>query len=359
MGLTKFMKQGRPRVDLTGKKFGRLLVLRFSEPVGKNKASSFWCRCDCGNEKQVSAANLGGNILSCGCLRKENPGIYKHGLKHGMCGTNTYHSWRVMMGRCFNINGNSRYKHYGKVCERWLKFKNFFEDMGKAPVGTTIGRVDVKIDFCKKNCCWMNSKEQNRNKLNTIRITVDGVSRPLIDICDELELNYNTIKSRFKKGFSIEDVLYNGKLCIEPGGTSIKGYWKNLFWGSSCELLHLMDHPNLLNVQRGPSISYQWEDGSWHKYFSDYFDSFTNTIEEVKQVGHILSPLEKLKKQTGEKHAIKNGLIYNIVYKDSIPKEDIYILRKHLVISLDKKHEKQYQDWLNGIVRQKMHPIYF
>lgn len=54
--------------------------------------------------------------------------------------------------------------------------------MGEAPVGTTIGRLEVNKDFCKKNCSWMNNREQNRNKLNTIRINICGKTRSLIDI---------------------------------------------------------------------------------------------------------------------------------------------------------------------------------
>lgn len=59
--------------DLTGKKFGRLLVLYPTEYRDK-KSSVFWhCRCDCGNELNVTQNNLVyGQYRSCGCLREEN-----------------------------------------------------------------------------------------------------------------------------------------------------------------------------------------------------------------------------------------------------------------------------------------------
>lgn len=112
------MKKGRPRIDLTGKRYGRLVVIGFAESVGKNNASVFWCRCDCGSVKKICSGNLGGNVLSCGCLRRENLGIYKQGTIHGMSGTNTYSSWKIMIQRCSNISNNPRFKNYGRVCER-------------------------------------------------------------------------------------------------------------------------------------------------------------------------------------------------------------------------------------------------
>ena len=55
------------RIDLTGKKFGKLLVI---ENVGSNKyKKAMWkCRCDCGEEVVVIGSNLiRGNSKSCGC----------------------------------------------------------------------------------------------------------------------------------------------------------------------------------------------------------------------------------------------------------------------------------------------------
>lgn len=60
-----------PKVkDLTGQRFGRLTVLY---RVGTRNGNSYWhCRCDCGNEKDVSYGNLKyKHVFSCGCLNKE------------------------------------------------------------------------------------------------------------------------------------------------------------------------------------------------------------------------------------------------------------------------------------------------
>ena len=56
--------------DLTRKRFGRLVVLKQAE--SKDGSPRWLCRCDCGAEKIVYASALsGGKTRSCGCLHKE------------------------------------------------------------------------------------------------------------------------------------------------------------------------------------------------------------------------------------------------------------------------------------------------
>lgn len=54
-------------LDLTGKRFGRLIVLKRAENKGKK---TYWlCQCDCGNLKEVQTGHLAsGRIQSCGCI---------------------------------------------------------------------------------------------------------------------------------------------------------------------------------------------------------------------------------------------------------------------------------------------------
>ena len=62
------------RIDMVGKKFGRLTVLK---EVGRNKYGHvLWlCMCDCGIEKIINGSSLReGFSKSCGCLRKELTG---------------------------------------------------------------------------------------------------------------------------------------------------------------------------------------------------------------------------------------------------------------------------------------------
>ena len=57
--------------DLTGRTFGHLTVLERTE---NHRERTCWlCRCDCGNETDVTESGLvHGNYRSCGCLKIEN-----------------------------------------------------------------------------------------------------------------------------------------------------------------------------------------------------------------------------------------------------------------------------------------------
>jgi len=59
-------------IDLTGKKFGRLIVIKRTYPNGKYGHLKWLCKCKCGTEKIVWGNNLiRDNTKSCGCLYKE------------------------------------------------------------------------------------------------------------------------------------------------------------------------------------------------------------------------------------------------------------------------------------------------
>lgn len=147
-----------------GDKFGRLEVL---ENTGIIKSHTcFKCKCKCGNIKNIRADRLkSGNTKSCGCLWKE--AIIKANSTHGMYKSLEYASWLHMLNRCGNPK-NDGYDGYGgrgiTVCKRWLKFENFFEDMGIRKKGLSIERIDNNKGYYKENCKWATTLEQSRNK---------------------------------------------------------------------------------------------------------------------------------------------------------------------------------------------------
>ena len=62
--------------DLTGKRFGKLIVLRRDPNFIKNV--KWICQCDCGIIKSIYGNNLiSGNTLSCGCLKNNSHGELK------------------------------------------------------------------------------------------------------------------------------------------------------------------------------------------------------------------------------------------------------------------------------------------
>lgn len=60
------------RIDIIGKKFGRLLVLEKTDKKISNGTYIYKCKCDCGNELEVpSSYLLNGHKRSCNCYRSE------------------------------------------------------------------------------------------------------------------------------------------------------------------------------------------------------------------------------------------------------------------------------------------------
>lgn len=214
MSIGKFTK------DLSGLKIGKLTVIgrgpnRTEGSEGKKKSirATWHCECECGNFVTVNAHSLKkamdhpegrAGTKSCGCL------YGKHAVKHGKATDPVYRVWNSMVQRCTNPN-NTGYASYGgrgvNVCDKWLKFEGFIEDMGDRPESLTIDRIDPNGDYCKENCRWVTMKVQGNNRRTNRVIEYNGVSKTMQEWAEHLCINKGTLRNRLDRGWPLDKAL--------------------------------------------------------------------------------------------------------------------------------------------------------
>lgn len=187
---------GRKRIDLTGKKYNHLTVIKLDH-VGKRGVGYWLCQCDCGNKKVVNGhAMKNGSIKACGCLQGSL-------LKYQYSNKKIYKKWQHMISRCNNSKDIS-FKNYGgrgiKVCNEWLEYDNFakwsLENGFKE--GLELDRIDVNGDYEPNNCRYITQLENRRNKRRTLKYEYNGQEMTLKEISELIGVAYATLWKRIK-----------------------------------------------------------------------------------------------------------------------------------------------------------------
>lgn len=198
--------------DLTGMRFGRLVVQSFA---GERKNDRVWlCLCDCSNQKLAGGRVLRrGLTKSCGCLVTDTS--KRLFTTHGLSKSPEYRAWRSMFDRCASKTEPS-WSVYGSrgivVCERWRKFENFIADMGPKPtVSHEVDRINGNGNYEPSNCRWVTPKQQNRNTRHNRRITFNGLTMCATEWAEHLGLPSNLVSSRLNNGWSEERALTQPK----------------------------------------------------------------------------------------------------------------------------------------------------
>jgi hypothetical protein len=200
-----------PFRDKTGMQFGFWTVLAFAGRDNRN-ATQWKCRCICGTEKVVVVGSLTkGRSKSCGCKAIELRGNFH--WKHGYASTPTYKSWHSMKQRCEGKGGHESYLARGiAVCERWLSFENFLEDMGERPRGKTLDRIDNSKGYEPSNCRWADMEQQANNRDTNILEIVDGEALTPAQAARKYGKNISGIRHRLRKGWSLQEAVHTPRL---------------------------------------------------------------------------------------------------------------------------------------------------
>lgn len=154
--------------DKIRKTFGKWVLVKEVKKTKQYKRR-WLCHCLCGRESIVheEALKKGTSTQCQSCAVKQRS-------SHNMSRSKTYSVRVQMIERCHRPT-HKWYRNYGAkgitVCKRWLEsFENFLEDMGEAPEGHSIERLDNYKGYYKENCVWATRSQQNSNKRNSIRI---------------------------------------------------------------------------------------------------------------------------------------------------------------------------------------------
>jgi hypothetical protein len=126
--------------------------------------------------------------------------------------TRIYQCWYNMKTRCLNPK-NKRFKDWGgrgiKVCDKWLTFKGFYEDMHNGYSDKlTLDRIDNGGNYEKGNCRWVDRLTQAQNTKEAINLTYKGVTKVISAWARDLGINHQTICQRIKVyGWSVDRAL--------------------------------------------------------------------------------------------------------------------------------------------------------
>jgi|SRR3990167_4621239 len=199
------------RLNLTGRKFGRLVVL---DKVDYSNRTHWLCECKCGIKKFIPLTSLmSGHSRSCGCLKAEID--HTKLVTHGRSNTFLYTKWELMQRRLRtkHLKKNRCYKNIS--CE-WPSFESFYKDMNRKFLNhvkkfgvkdTSLDRIDNTKNYSKENCRWVTLREQGQNTSKVIWVKYKNKKYNLAELCEITGLKYRTLLGRVTHNWSIEKII--------------------------------------------------------------------------------------------------------------------------------------------------------
>jgi hypothetical protein len=203
---------------IIGSIYTRWTVIDRAPP--ETKGNKWLCRCECGTIKVIKAEQLnGGHSRSCGCLSIDTArALMKVRSKtHGMSRAKIYKAWLKLVRRCTKPQ-DADFSEYGArgitVCDEWLKFENFYRDMGERPTAHhSIERIDNTKGYTPDNCRWATAIEQANNRRNTRLYTINGRAMTIPMWAREYGVSVRLVAGRiYRLKWPIEKALTEPKI---------------------------------------------------------------------------------------------------------------------------------------------------
>lgn len=189
---------GRKRIDLTGRTYNKLTVIKLDEEKSNNRVKYWLCKCECGNTKSIEGSKLkNGTTKACGCMRG---GIQKYEINE----KKLYKKWLHMKARCYDKNDIS-YKNYGnrgiKVCEEWLDYNNFAKWSIENGYNSNLelDRINTNGNYEPSNCRYVTHLKNSRNKRSTLKYNYKNEILTLKEIADLNNIDYKILWQRIKR----------------------------------------------------------------------------------------------------------------------------------------------------------------
>lgn len=152
----------------TNTTYGQLTVIDMAPRRvlnGKQVPTEWVCKCECGNTKIIAGSSLRhGLVKTCGCGRSGTKKLVSKAQKK------SYAAWAAMKKNCNNKEA-PRYPSVGGLGitypALWNSFEGFYKDIGDAPEGKFFTRRDLKDNYSKSNCVWVDERPQRGKSKNT------------------------------------------------------------------------------------------------------------------------------------------------------------------------------------------------
>lgn len=200
-------------IDMTGKIFGRLTVIKKDESK-KDKRTRWVCQCECGNKVVVRTDTLRSKrTKSCGCLQRDLLVERKPRKIHGKSKERLYTMFHNMHKRCYDKDHIS-FRNYGGrgigVSEEWRNdFESFYEWSIKNGYNDnlTIDRINNDNDYSPVNCKFITHKEQQNNRRDNVFVSYEGDTRTISQWSESKGIKYSVLQSRLKAGWSTKKAI--------------------------------------------------------------------------------------------------------------------------------------------------------